>query len=116
MKTCQDRPPRRRKRDPKRAINEGEELNKQVSAAFELQTDRVWLEEFAFKKVCDALVRPDRLTYELAVLIDRKGEEAHRRTNDLFGDVSDIIIEEAAERLLAEPEEVLDELMEEKKD
>lgn len=94
--------------------NSAETLSAVVDAAFLLKTSREG-REVVYQAVWDAVVSPERITYDLAVLITGSRREVYCKENDLFGDVTDLVIEEAKQRLANEPEEVLDELAPEKK-
>ena len=91
------------------ASNGGEDLKAAINAAFEQLATKAG-RRFVYSAVCDAIVNPERLSYEVALVISGKTRDEHIRVGELLGDVSELVLEEAKERLAREPEEVLDEL------
>ena len=91
------------------APNRGEARKAHIDAAFQLLTSKAG-RRFVYDTVCSAISDPERLTYEVALVISGRTRDDHVRAEEVFGDVSELVLEEARERLAREPEEVLDEL------
>ena len=71
------------RRDLETAPNGGADHKAHVDAAFELMATKAG-RRFVYNAVCDALVDPERLTYEVALVISGRTRSEHIRAGELF--------------------------------
>lgn len=105
----------RDRRDLNTPANDGAVFTRVVAHSFDLMKSREY-RDFIFSAACDAIADPSKVTYGLAVLIVGTDRKTQHRDAVLFGDITDLVVQEARQRLINKPTEVLDELMERKWD
>ena len=69
------------------APNRGEAHKAHIDAAFQLLSSKAG-RRFVYDTVCSAISDPERLTYEVALVISGRTRDDHVRAEEVFGDVS----------------------------